>query len=353
MNVPDTHTIISLDAVAMFSNIDPTLVLKLLEVRWNVIKEHTDLNFNQFYDGVSLCVNNAYFQYDHEYYRQKFGTPMGSPISSFLAELVMQHIEEEILNDKSLDVIFYFRYVDDTIVCVREGHIRRLVDAFNEKGGSLKFTVEYSKNKEINFLDLKLIFKKGFIETLKNNNNNVINFDRKLIEPSRTIVIPYVPDILKSTINLCKKLNISIVFSTLMKLHNNLLPSPKDRIPKFEKTNVIYKLSCNDCNGIYIGQTIQELRKRVSAHKHSQLRKKTNTALCKHSTNLKHTFCFDQNSVKILDVEGSYRNRNFLEMYYIAKDSNSVNFRTDIDNLSIMYFDIIGTCDRISNTKGQ
>lgn len=68
----------------MFSNIDPKLDLVLIENKWNSIKNHTNLQLAQFYEAVEFCLNNTYFQFDHGFYRQKFDTPMGSPISSFV-----------------------------------------------------------------------------------------------------------------------------------------------------------------------------------------------------------------------------------------------------------------------------
>lgn len=61
---------------------------------------------------------------------------MGSPVSS-VAELVMQHLEEQVLNVESLDVIFYFWYVDDTLVCFNKNKVN-ILKVFDKKG-YLKF----------------------------------------------------------------------------------------------------------------------------------------------------------------------------------------------------------------------
>ena len=41
-----------------------------------------------------FVLNNNYFKYDVDYYRQIFGCAMGSPISPVLEDLVMEEIEE-------------------------------------------------------------------------------------------------------------------------------------------------------------------------------------------------------------------------------------------------------------------
>ena len=63
------------------------------------------------------------------------------------------------------------------------------------------------------------------------------------------------------------------------------------------------------------------------------------TALSKHSKELRHNFDFE--NVKILKKENSYKKRLIYEMIYIKKENNAVNFRTDIENLSIIYNNVI------------
>lgn len=62
-------------------------------------------------------------------------------------------------------------------------------------------------------------------------------------------------------------------------------------------------------------------------------------ALSQHSLNLGHRFNFE--NVKVLDREPGYHGRMFLEMYYIKTTENTVNFKTDLENLSSIYSFII------------
>ena len=43
---------------------------------------------------------------------------MGKPISPILADIVMQDLETYALRKLCFDSIFYFRYVDDILLCV-------------------------------------------------------------------------------------------------------------------------------------------------------------------------------------------------------------------------------------------
>lgn len=114
----------------------------------------------------------------------------------------------------------------------------------------------------------------------------------------------------------------------------------KDKVQDGEKTNVIYKINCMDCEGVYIGQTKQHLYKRIGQHKNDTKIKNgvmqiDRTALCKHRFQNDHKFDFE--NVKILDVENVKFKRNISEMIYITLDKNSVNERSDTQNLNKFY----------------
>lgn len=120
--------------------------------------------------------------------------------------------------------------------------------------------------------------------------------------------------------------------------HNTLKPlytKLKDSIPIKKQTHIVYKIPCNDCQGVYIGQTQQHLEERIKAHKYA----KNSTALKKHTNQLSHTFDF--NNVSVLQKEQNTRARGILEMIEIKKYPNSVNDRSEIENLSKIYFQLL------------
>ena len=53
-----------------------------------------------------------------------FGTPMGSPISPLFADIVMNDLENNCLRI----VIFYYGFVDDTILCVQKKYIGLVIN---------------------------------------------------------------------------------------------------------------------------------------------------------------------------------------------------------------------------------
>ena len=69
--------------------------------------------------------------FNDKFYRQTFGLPMGSPLSSILEDLVMQDLESVSLNKLSMTPLFYVRYVDDIALAIDNAHIDEIFTKFN------------------------------------------------------------------------------------------------------------------------------------------------------------------------------------------------------------------------------
>ena len=86
---------------------------------------------------------------------------MGSPISPLFANMVMDDLETNCLSTlkekHNVNPLFYFRYVDDTIMCIDKKQIDLVVTTFNSYNNRLQFTYEIEQDKKINFLDMTLI----------------------------------------------------------------------------------------------------------------------------------------------------------------------------------------------------
>ena len=94
----------------------------------------------------------------------------------------MDDLENYCLSVLNKDVncipVFYYRYVDDIILCVRKKHIDIVINTFNSYDSNLQFTLELKQDKRINFLDMSLI---------RNNNMIVTNWFRKQTSSDRVI----------------------------------------------------------------------------------------------------------------------------------------------------------------------
>ena len=79
----------------------------------------------------------------------------------------------------------------------------------------------------------------------------------------------------------------------------------KDICPHTSKSNVIYKISCNNCDASYVGQTGRQLKTRITEHRNHIIIIRDNTSvrsiITEHRLQFDHDFQWDK--VEILDEE--------------------------------------------------
>lgn len=156
--VPPDHKLLSLDVVSLFTNIDSKLVVNLVRSRWKEIKKNsgTKLTQLQFIEALKLVLGNCEFSFENKIYKQKFGSPMGSPVSPAAANLVMEYVESTVLSRLNFKPLFFYRYVDDVITAVPSDKVDLLLTTFNNFNKHIKFTIEMENDNHIPFLDVSL-----------------------------------------------------------------------------------------------------------------------------------------------------------------------------------------------------
>ena len=109
------------------------------------------------------------------------GTPMGSPLSSFLAEAVMQDIEKRSFTNNN-DIKTWNRYVDDVLATVKKDKTDDILHTINNTTENIKFTKEEEDNNQLAFLDILLTrTDDGTINTQvyrkKTHTDQILNFN--------------------------------------------------------------------------------------------------------------------------------------------------------------------------------
>lgn len=154
--------LVSFDIVNLFTNVpvDQTL---------DIVKDHLNKDSNLLPEAITElltllkeALKQNYFKFNDKYYSQPNGLAMGSPLSSLLANVYLNHIENKYifsdLNKQKNKITEYHRYVDDTIL-IFKGNTRQLdlLHKFlNNITPNLKFTMETEQSNKINFLDITI-----------------------------------------------------------------------------------------------------------------------------------------------------------------------------------------------------
>lgn len=170
-----------------------------------------------------------------------------------------------------------------------------------------------------------------------------------------------------------------VVTDKMHKTVRNLHSKLKTKLPITATSNVCYKIPCKSCDSAYIGQTQRHLGTRLDEHKRTIgifKRKKqlgnahtattnagpasdqrprsrsprtkstsptnaspnTNaTALKHHHQECGHVFDFDKVSVLSTESERNLKERLVLEACHILKEENTVNYRSDTQQLKSAY----------------
>ena len=99
------------------------------------------------------------FSYDNVIYQQCDEGSMGPSLAPVLANIILTEFEKVVVMPPMKNGIlkFYCRYVTDTLVLVKKDQIDKILKAFNSFHNNLWFTVDKFENKDVHFLDLKIM----------------------------------------------------------------------------------------------------------------------------------------------------------------------------------------------------
>ncbi|BHF63206.1 hypothetical protein SprV_0200619700 [Sparganum proliferum] len=99
-----------------------------------------------------------YFRFDGTIYERVKSTPMGSPISGLIAEVVLHRLESLVCQHHRPK--FWTRYVDDIFAVIDRDQLLTFREHLNAVFPDIQFTMEEKENNQLAFLDV-LVCRKG------------------------------------------------------------------------------------------------------------------------------------------------------------------------------------------------
>ncbi len=150
----------SLDVESLFTNIplDETIDI-VTEKVFEKKRKVNGISKRDFKRLLEISTKGTVFFFDGNYYKQKDGVAMGSPLGPALANAFLAHHETVWLEECPLSFapIFFARYVDDIFVLIKSNdHIAKLAEYFSSKHPNIKFTYELENDNTLPFLDVNV-----------------------------------------------------------------------------------------------------------------------------------------------------------------------------------------------------
>ena len=160
IRLQDDECMVSYDVEALFTSVPVKPAIAIIQKKLEADKDlhlRTTMSPKQITSLIEFCLASTYFTYQGKFYEQIDGTAMGSPISTVVANLFMEHLEIKALAT-SPQPSLWKRFVDDTFIIIKKAHKDSLLQHLNSIDNNIKFTCEESRDDgSIPFLDILII----------------------------------------------------------------------------------------------------------------------------------------------------------------------------------------------------
>ena len=157
VRLKDGESIMSYDVTSLFTSVPIQPALDIIQQRLDQdqsLKDRTSMTIQHIIRLLEFCLNSTSFRFQGKYYQQMEGAAMGSPLSPIVANIFMEHFEQQALASAPYPPSLWKRYVDDTFVILETSHKEEFFHHINSIDRNIKFTVENTRDDgSIPFLD--------------------------------------------------------------------------------------------------------------------------------------------------------------------------------------------------------
>ncbi|BHF83967.1 hypothetical protein SprV_0902711600 [Sparganum proliferum] len=384
IQLTDDEVMVSFDVISLFTSIPQHLAVETLQTLLEEQYDETDkkLKIKHLIDLLKHCLK-TFFTFNGAVYEQVKGTPMGSPLSSLIAEAVLQRLEA--LAFDHYRPRLWVRYVDDTFVIINRDKIGEFTQHLNSIFPDIQFTMEEEKDCQLPFLDV-LVQRKGdgalktTVYRKATNTSRILSFlsnhplshkrccvrtlyrrvETHCTEPAdKKAEVQFLRKLFTANgypgnfVEKCRRetrgrqpkeqpkpkcwravpyiAGVSEEFARLMSefgigvAHRpeatirRQLMHPKDPIPINQKSGVIYRIDCSCGQANYVGETGKQVRTRLHEHELAVRRKDKLALVAAHASTPGHGFDFQ--CVRILGQSDDRVARLLQEAWQSTEDS--------------------------------
>ena len=116
LKINEKHKLITYEIKDLFVNIP---IEETVTITKSILSKNNDTQITQrIITLMRLVLSQKYFTFQNKMYQPEKGVSMGSPISSTVAEIFLQHLQDILIKEflDTKNIIFYTRYVDDILI---------------------------------------------------------------------------------------------------------------------------------------------------------------------------------------------------------------------------------------------
>ena len=151
------ESMVSYDVTALFTSVPIPPVLKIIEeklIQDKDLQQRTNMSIKHIIKLLDFCLRSTYFAFQGQYFEQRVGAAMGSPLSPIVANIYMEHFETKALETAPHPPSHWKRFVDDTFVILKTENKEESFQHINAIEDKIQFTGKNTREDgSVPFLD--------------------------------------------------------------------------------------------------------------------------------------------------------------------------------------------------------
>ena len=149
VRLKDGESIMSYDVTSLFTSVPIKPALDIIQQKLakdQDLQKRTSMTIQHIITLLDFCLNSTSFMFQAKYYQQMEGAAMGSPLIPIVANIFMEHFEQQALASAPHPPSLWKRYVDDTFVILETTYKEVFFHHINSVDSHIKFTVENTRD---------------------------------------------------------------------------------------------------------------------------------------------------------------------------------------------------------------